>query len=205
MGVRITSSNAEWGGRPDEGDTVPLVPGRGIFSEELEAELAERGLGDVRATRHRAPAPGHDEAVEREQLSDLPGASAWRVTRGDSASRSARTCSSIRSPGGLDALDVCERTGFGVMQLPATWYPDDVAAGWLEQVAEQLDEYLRRGYAVVLLTIRRRCGGRAAARGARALRWPRSATRCRPSIESTGDADALEAFLRAQPVPGATA
>ena len=55
-------------------------------------------------------------------------------------------------PGGLDALVVCERAGFGVMQLPATWYPDDVAAGWLVQVAEQLDEYLRRGYAVVLLT-----------------------------------------------------
>ena len=31
-------------------------------------------------------------------------------------------------PGGLDALAVCERADFGVMQLPATWYPADVAA-----------------------------------------------------------------------------
>ena len=113
--------------------------------------------------------------------------------------------SSTREPGGLDALAVCERAGFGVMQLPATWYPAEVAAGWLEQVAEQLDEYLRRGYAVVLVTRRGRSGGRA--RSAR--RWvPRS-----PAIghalpaefASDGDADALEEFLRAQPVPGAAA
>ena len=74
-------------------------------------------------------------------------------------------------PGGLDALAVCERAGCGVMQLPATWYPDDVAAGWLEQVAEQLDEYLRRGYAVVLRDARPRCrrDERSARRSAAAL------------------------------------
>jgi len=68
MGVRITSSNAEWGGRPDAGDSYKLVPGRGIFSEELEAELIERGLGDVRTTGIEHQLPGHDVAVEREQL-----------------------------------------------------------------------------------------------------------------------------------------
>ena len=107
-------------------------------------------------------------------------------------------------PGGLDALAVCERAGFGVMQLPATWYPDDVAAGWLEQVAEQLDEYLRRGYAVVLVTP----AGDPAARGQReALAAALAAIghALPPEFESDGDADALEAFLRAQPVPGAAA
>ena len=68
MGMRITSSNAEWGGRPDAGDSYALVPGRGVFSEELQAELAERGLEDVRTTGIEHQLPGHDVAVERRQL-----------------------------------------------------------------------------------------------------------------------------------------
>jgi predicted secreted protein len=72
MGVRITSSSAEWGGRPDKGDDdYPLVPGRGIFSEELVAELAERGLGDVRASGIEHQLPTYDEAAERERISAL--------------------------------------------------------------------------------------------------------------------------------------
>jgi hypothetical protein len=107
-------------------------------------------------------------------------------------------------PGELDALAVCERAAFGVMQLPATWYPDEVAAGWLEQVAEQLDEYLRRGYAVVLVTP---AGDPAAAgqRAALAAALGAIGHVLPPEFESDGDADALEAFLRAQPVPGITA
>jgi len=107
-------------------------------------------------------------------------------------------------PGALDALAVCERAGFGVMQLPATWYPDDVAAGWLEQVAEQLDEYLRRGYAVVLVT---RARDAAATRQRAALGAALQAIGhgLPPEHKSNGDAEALEAFLRAQPVPAASA
>lgn len=107
-------------------------------------------------------------------------------------------------PGGLDALAVCKRVGFGVMQLPATWYPDEVAAGWLEQVAEQLDEYLRHDYVVVLLT---RAGdeGGAGQRAAFAAALGAIGHELPPEHESSGDADALEAFLRAQPVPGAAA
>ena len=72
MGVRITSASADWGGRPDKGDDdYPLVPGRGIFSEELVAELAERGLGDVRASGIEHQLPSYDEAAEREQISTL--------------------------------------------------------------------------------------------------------------------------------------
>jgi hypothetical protein len=107
-------------------------------------------------------------------------------------------------PGGLDALEVCQRSGFGVMQLPATWYPEDVAAGWLEQVAEQLDEYLRHGYAVVLVT---RAGDADGARQRTALTAALAAIGhdLPPEHESTGDPAALEEFLRAQPVPGAAA
>ena len=107
-------------------------------------------------------------------------------------------------PGGLDALAVCARAGFGVMQLPATWYPEEVAAGWLEQVAEQLDEYLRHGYAVVLVT----CAGNADGprqRVALAAALAAIGHDLPPEHESDGDADALEEFLRAQPVPAATA
>jgi DNA-binding transcriptional LysR family regulator len=106
--------------------------------------------------------------------------------------------------GGLDALAVCARAGFGVMQLPATWYPEEVAAGWLEQVAEQLDEYLRHGYAVVLVT---RAGDADGPRQRTALAAALAAIGhgLPPEHESDGDADALEEFLRAQPVPGATA
>ena len=107
-------------------------------------------------------------------------------------------------PGGLDALAVCEATGFGVMQLPATWYPADVAAGWLEQVAEQLDEYLRRGYAVVVVLP---AGDPAAAAQSEALAAALATIghALPPQFASDGDAGALERFLRAQPVPAATA
>jgi len=105
-------------------------------------------------------------------------------------------------PGGLDALEVCQRAGFGVMQLPATWYPEDVTSPWLEQVAEQLDEYLRHGYAVVLVLPARDA---AATRQRKALAAALEAIGhgLPPEFRSTGDADALEAFLRAQPVPAA--
>jgi hypothetical protein len=107
-------------------------------------------------------------------------------------------------PGGLDALAVCARTGFGVMQLPATWYPEEVAAGWLEQVAEQLDEYLRHGYAVVLVT-RRGDSDAPRQRAALAAALAAIGHDLPPEHESDDDADALEEFLRAQPVPRATA
>jgi hypothetical protein len=107
-------------------------------------------------------------------------------------------------PGGLDALAVCERTGFGVMQLPATWYPADVAAGWLEQVAEQLDEYLRRGYAVVLVTKAGDEDG-AAQREALGAALRKIGHELPLELESDGDEAGLEAFLLAQPVRGAAA
>jgi hypothetical protein len=54
-------------------------------------------------------------------------------------------------PGGVDAVAVAEQTGWGVMQLPADDYPPEVAGPLLTEVAEQLEEFSRHGYAFVLV------------------------------------------------------
>jgi hypothetical protein len=107
-------------------------------------------------------------------------------------------------PGGLDALAVCERAGYGVMQLPATWYPEEVAAGWIEQVAEQLDEYLRHDYTVVLVTSAHDAAGDRQ-RDALGAALAAIGHELPPEHRSSGDADALEQFLRARPRSGAAA
>src|SRR3984885_13963126 len=44
-GVRFTSSKPDWGGRPNRpGDDWEIVAHRGVWIEELEAELKRRGL-----------------------------------------------------------------------------------------------------------------------------------------------------------------
>lgn len=90
-------------------------------------------------------------------------------------------------PGGLDALAVLERSGWGVMALPADWYPDGVAQPLLEQVAEQVDEFARHGYDVVLV------GARAGLEEALAKlgREPP------PALSDPRDEAQLEAFLHA--------
>jgi hypothetical protein len=54
-------------------------------------------------------------------------------------------------PGGLDAIAVAEQAGWGVMQLPADDYPPEVAGPLLAEVAEQMEEFARHGYAFVLV------------------------------------------------------
>jgi hypothetical protein len=54
-------------------------------------------------------------------------------------------------PDGVDAVAVAERTGWGVMQLPADDYPPEVAGPLLAEVAEQLEEFSRHGYAFILV------------------------------------------------------
>ena len=53
--------------------------------------------------------------------------------------------------GGLDALAVLERLGWGAIQLPAPDYPDDVSAALLEQAAEQAGEFARHGYRLAVV------------------------------------------------------
>ena len=51
----------------------------------------------------------------------------------------------------VDALTVLEQEGWGVIQLPAPDYPDEVAAPLLEQAAEQAEEFARHGYRLALV------------------------------------------------------
>jgi hypothetical protein len=73
------------------------------------------------------------------------------------------------------------------MALPVAWYPDDVAAALLEHVAEQVDEFARHGYDVVLIGMRAGLEEALAKLG-----------RARPpALEAPGDVRELEAFLHA--------
>lgn len=73
MGVEFTCSSPTWGGKPEIGeDDSTLVPGEsGIFVEELEAELAVRGLPVPRRTGIRHWFPGYDPDEERARLEAL--------------------------------------------------------------------------------------------------------------------------------------
>jgi hypothetical protein len=54
-------------------------------------------------------------------------------------------------PGGLDAVAVAAEEGWGVMQLPADDYPPEISGPLLAEVAEQMEEFSRHGYAFVLV------------------------------------------------------
>ena len=54
-------------------------------------------------------------------------------------------------PGGLDAVAVAAKNGWGVMQLPADDYPPEVAEPLLAEVAEQVEEFSRHGYGFALV------------------------------------------------------
>lgn len=67
MGVVITSSDPERGGRPEWPEGAPeLAPGRGVLVEELLRELEERGIPLPRATGIDHQLPDYD--VERERI-----------------------------------------------------------------------------------------------------------------------------------------
>jgi len=54
-------------------------------------------------------------------------------------------------PGGPDAVAAAARAGWGVMQLPPGDYPAEVTGPLLAEVAEQVEEFSRHGYAFVLV------------------------------------------------------
>jgi len=71
-GVRFTSSQPEWGGRPNRPeDDWKNVPRRGIWIEELEAELARRGLPEVPATGWALDMGRFDERGARHDLEEF--------------------------------------------------------------------------------------------------------------------------------------
>jgi predicted secreted protein len=74
MGVDFAPSEPHWGGRPDRvEDDSTLVPGDGIFLEELKAELGQRGLPVPRSTGIRYWFPDYDPEEERRRLEALLG------------------------------------------------------------------------------------------------------------------------------------
>ena len=108
MGVRITSSSADWGGRPDKGDDdYPLVPGRGIFSEELRGRARRARAG--RRARERDRAPAARATTRRPSASRSAPCWSSRV-EGDARGFRIAVCADVLvnpEPGGLDALEVC--------------------------------------------------------------------------------------------------
>jgi hypothetical protein len=90
--------------------------------------------------------------------------------------------------GEFDALEVLGEEDWGAIQLPPAWYPDDVAAPLLEQIAEHVEEFARHGYQIVLL------GDRPGLEHALARLGIDLPDATRP-----GSADELREFLRARP------
>lgn len=71
-GVRFTSSKPQWGGRPNRPeDDWDIVPRPGVWIEELEAELAQRGLPKVPATGWALDMGRFDEAGSRRDLEEF--------------------------------------------------------------------------------------------------------------------------------------
>jgi predicted secreted protein len=72
MGVEFAPSAPHWAGKPDVGeDDSTLVRGKGIFVEELEAELAERGLELPPRTGVRHWFHHYDPEEERRRIAAL--------------------------------------------------------------------------------------------------------------------------------------
>lgn len=69
MGVCITSSDPKRAGLPEwpEG-SEELVPGEGIFFEELRSEMKARGIPLPRVIGIEHQLPGHDKRVENRRL-----------------------------------------------------------------------------------------------------------------------------------------
>jgi hypothetical protein len=95
-------------------------------------------------------------------------------------------------PGSLDAVPVLVECEWGAMQLPADEYPPAVAGPLLEQVAEEVEEFHRRGYDAVVVGYRDGLDEALAAVGVPRL------DRITPA-----SARALKTFLRKRPVPAA--
>jgi len=95
-------------------------------------------------------------------------------------------------PGQVDGLAVLAATGWGVMQLPDDGYPAEVARPLLAEVAEQVEEFSRRGYGFILV------GERDGLAEALALVGVAVPDRVVPASEAE-----LREFLGARPVPPA--
>jgi hypothetical protein len=90
------------------------------------------------------------------------------------------------APPDLDALSVLERAGWGTIVLPPSWYPDEVAAQLLDQVAEHIEEFVRHGYEVVCIGSPEALGDPLERLGVATPDW----------VTPTGEAELLEFLAR---------
>lgn len=95
---------------------------------------------------------------------------------------------------GFDILQVLEQSGWGAIVLPPNWYPPELSADLLTQIAEHIEEFVRHGYDVVCVES---CQTLAAPLAELAVPLPDTA----PATRS----DELSEFLRGRPVPRARA
>jgi hypothetical protein len=96
------------------------------------------------------------------------------------------------APGRFDGLAVLAAAGWGMIQLPYDRYPDDVARPLLAEVAEQVEEFSRHGYGLILVGER---DGLAEALASVGVAVP-------DGIVPAG-ADELRAFVASRPEPAA--
>ena len=90
--------------------------------------------------------------------------------------------------GGVDGLTVLDAEGWGAIPLPPNSCPSEVAAELLDHIAEQVDEFLRNGYDLVLIGSRTGVEDALKARRIWSVPWIQPA--------STGE---IRAFLRQRP------
>ena len=95
-------------------------------------------------------------------------------------------------PGGVDGLAVLDEAGWGVMQLPDPAYPAEMTRRILADIAEQVQEFYRHRYDIVLVGAG---GGIVAALATAGLPAPDQVI--------PADADELRRFLGARPEPQA--
>jgi hypothetical protein len=94
--------------------------------------------------------------------------------------------------GKLDAVPILLEADWGAIQLPSDDYPSAVAGPLLEQVAEQVEEFHRRGYDAVVIGRRAGLDEALEAAGVPHLDQIEPAT-----------ARALQSFLTKRPTPAA--
>ncbi len=72
LGVELTSSGPDWGGRPDKhrDEDYAVVPGAGVFVEVLLEELARRGIEGVRRVGIAHDVHDWDETADLRRLEE---------------------------------------------------------------------------------------------------------------------------------------
>jgi hypothetical protein len=82
MGVELTASSAEWGGRPHnpQDEDYPVVPGAGLFTETLLGLLADEEA-NVRIVGLGQDLFDYDEQAELEKLRHTLSSEGGEVAR----------------------------------------------------------------------------------------------------------------------------